>query len=226
MEAIGKNEVRIEIEMDAEPSLGAVAQFLSGVTIMREALTVSVEGDSASLVARLAGLHSPLLWMPEMLVESCGAAWVTLGDWPPMDAMFRGGITQGLLQACVGSRGPTLQRLQAGSLVCILKEFGGGVRSNLVRALSATKLLIGRAERRAFTEEMQKVLGVRAKGVGLEFPGALPVLGRPTPELLAAGTMMFACQAIEGSFAALGAQGIQVSTEPGGEGRRAKRRSR
>jgi hypothetical protein len=231
----GEIEIAVETE-SADLPLVSVAQFLSGVAIMREAVGFVSGTGQSRFRSRLAVMRSPLLWAPELVLESCGRTWAILRDWPPMESMFRGGMTQGLLDACDPARGPKLESVNAGSLTVVLRELVGDIRGNVSRGLSALKFLVGRADRGTFTDEMLSVLGVSRPpesgmgGLASIGMALLPPIGTAAPGMTAAGMMMFACQAIEGSLSSLEAKGIEVlaggSERPQRSPRRSKRASR
>jgi hypothetical protein len=207
-------ELVITVKTEREPSIVAVAQFLGGVALMKEALFAGGPRSSAELETRLRGLTSPLCPLPLHVLESCGAAWAHFEDWPPMDALFRGGMTQGLMRVSDHDSAPRLQRIDSGSVIAWFGSlFGKGENEKAVTAfvqsLEDSSKLHRSGGRAEFRERMYERLGAE-KPAFFGAPSLMMPFGPRRPELVAAGVAMFACQALEESYRSMGAQAVLV----------------
>jgi len=191
----------------ADVTAGAVAQFLSGVAIMRESVTLALSNERTPFASRLAARPSLMVWFPEHLVAWCGYAWSALGYWPPMDPLVRAGLAEGLVEACDPADGPQVVSVKAGSIVGIIRERLDRAEK-LVKALLATKSLAGRSDPPQFMKQAKDVL--ESDG-GMGF---LPRMLTPSNKDLAMGAMMFGAQQIERSFRDVGAASIEASLQP------------
>ena len=217
------SEILIRVETaDGRLAASAVAQFLSGVAIMREAIALSVTGDRRQFSSRLSSMRSPFLPMPAEIVEACGYAWNIIGDWPPMDPVHRGALTQGVLEACAPADSPEVLSIRPKCLEIVLRDIAGAIADKFREGVEATKSLMGRSDRPAFKDKMMAILeseSTPATGGGLPSSVAtlmanpLALLGRG-PGMLAAGTVMFGCQRIESSYGGLHAVAIETITQP------------
>jgi hypothetical protein len=219
--ATSSNQIFVHVDTDDSGlHAHALAQFFSGVAIMRSAISLSMTGDRGRYSSRLSALRSPLLWAPATTVEMCGYAWNLLGDWPPMDPVIRSAMRQGVLEACDPREGPDVVSINDKCLEIVLRDLKDAIVGPLVRFFGATKKLMeGDSDRAWVKNEMMSILevehenveparrGRRVEALGL---GRLGLSNR-SPRMLAAGAAMFGCQSIESAYDMLGAKDITAS---------------
>jgi hypothetical protein len=208
------DEIVVNVSTKEEMTAAGVAHFMTGVAIMQAAIDLSISRDQRGFVARLGALRSPFLMAPEQVLGACGQAWAVLGDWPPMDPVVRGALTEGLLEACNPSDSPRIVSVKSGSFVTTLrtmcgldkKQAAADAEDPLARGVRATKMLIGRSDRAAFKDEMVALLAVDQATANPAAAFAMGAFGT-----LPLGVVMFGCQRMEDAYRFLGATDVKVS---------------